>query len=163
MAEIIGRETAIAAGLPPTFDSLQAAILADLPVDTTGIRLDDASGLATGDRIRVDVLTHVLHSWLDGPMIEQAGLPLAGLTGTLSEVNDWFTTEPAAQVRGYLRAKSGTHAEAVALAGYSFAPLRPRRVFAIVVDGLPGPAPHLAVRRQVELFARLVALAPGSG
>lgn len=161
MAEILGRETAISGGLPPTFDSLQTSILTGLPVDTEGIRLRDASGLSTGNRLRADVLTHVLHTWLDGPLLDQAALPLAGLTGTLSAVNDWFQTPSAGQVRGYIRAKSGTRTDCVALAGCTFAPQRPLRVFAILVDGLPGPAPNVAVRRQVEEFARLVALAPG--
>ncbi len=161
MAEIIGRETAIAAGLPPTFESLQAAILTALPAGTQGVRLQDASGLSRGNRVRADLLTQVLHSWLDGPLIEQAGLPLAGLTGTLSAANGWFQTSSGGRVRGYIRAKSGTHSDCVALAGCTFAPQRPRRLFAILVEGLAGPAPNLAIRRHVEQFALLVATQPG--
>lgn len=160
MAEILGRETALALGLPPEFASMQAAITEGLAADTTGMRLLDASGLSHLDRVRADVLTHVLHGWLDRFMFGRATLPLAGLTGTVSAVNDWFQNGPAADVRGYLQVKTGTHEDCVALAGYTFAPQRPVRVFAVLVDGLVDVSPHLEVRREVELFARLVALEP---
>ncbi len=157
MAEILGREIAIAAGLPPTFESMHTALTLGLAADTEGVHLIDACGLSTHDRVRADLLTHVLHSWLGPTVFDRVSLPLAGLTGTLSAVNDWFQHEPASSVRGYVAAKSGTHTDCVALAGYTFAPHRPTRVFAILVDGLGGPPPHLEVRREIEQFVRLVA------
>lgn len=157
MAEILGRETAMALGLPPTFESMQAAVVDGLDVDTTGMLLRDACGLSAHDRIRADVLTHVLQGWLVRRGLIEVALPLAGLTGTMSAVNDWFQSTPAADIRGYVMAKSGTLADCVGLAGYTFAPGHPRRVFAILVEGLPGPSPHLATRRQVEAFVHLVA------
>lgn len=159
IAEVIGRETALAMGLPPTFESMQAALTTGLAVDTSGVHLGDASGLSVHDRVRADVLTHVLQGWLGQPMVQGAALPLAGLTGTMSAVNGWFQTGAAARIRGYVQAKSGTHRTCVALAGYTFAPGRPVRVFAILVDGLPGPSPHLPVRPEIEEFVRQVATA----
>jgi D-alanyl-D-alanine carboxypeptidase/D-alanyl-D-alanine-endopeptidase (penicillin-binding protein 4) len=157
MAEVIGRETAIALGLNPDFESMQAALTTGLNADLAGVSLHDASGLSLDDRVRADLLTHILQTWLGPLMFARAALPLAGLTGTMSAINDWFQSGPAAHVRGFVQAKSGTHVNCVALAGYTFVPDRPVRIFAILVDDLPGPSPHLQVRREVEEFVRLVA------
>ena len=158
MAEILGRETALSIGLPPSFDSMQATLVDRLEVDTAGVLLMDACGLASQNRVRTDVLTSVLHGWLDDRARPTVPLPIAGVTGTLSAVNGWFQRDPEARLRGYVMAKSGTHHDCLGLAGYTFAPDQPLRVFAILIDGLPGPSPHPAVRRQIEAFVHHVAL-----
>lgn len=155
IAEVLARETAIAMGLLPTWENVPAAIAGALGIPMDG--LVDGSGLSTDGRLRVDVLTDLLVRALAGPVIRDGMLPLAGVTGTMSAVNDWFQDGPAAAVRGYVRAKSGTHAHAVALAGIAAFPDRPVRIFAIVADQLASARPHLPVRRHVEEFVRIVA------
>jgi serine-type D-Ala-D-Ala carboxypeptidase/endopeptidase (penicillin-binding protein 4) len=77
------------------------AQLAAWGIDTTGVSLADGSGLSLDNRITCAVLLGVLqHVDVDGPI--GAALPIAGETGTLSDV---FGRTPVA---GRLRAKTGT-------------------------------------------------------
>jgi D-alanyl-D-alanine carboxypeptidase len=160
IAEVLARETALGLGLPPAFESMQQALTQGLTADTDGVRLHDGSGLSLDDTVRADLLTHVLHGWLDNLMFVSAALPLGGLTGTLSAVNDWFQSPPGSTLRGYVQAKSGTHVDSLALAGYTYHPQRPLRVFAVLVEGLPGAPADRLIRGHLEEFVHIVAMAP---
>ena len=75
-----------------------ARTLAEWSIDTAPMVLADGSGLSLDNRVTCTVLLSVLQrSSLDGPI--GAGLPIAGQTGTLSEI---FVDHPIA---GRLRAR----------------------------------------------------------
>jgi D-alanyl-D-alanine carboxypeptidase/D-alanyl-D-alanine-endopeptidase (penicillin-binding protein 4) len=94
-----------AAGSTDAGAAAMVATLQQLGVDTTGMVIDDGSGLSTDDRLTCRQLITVLgqHTPTDA---FAAGLPVAGQTGTLQDV---FTDSPVA---GRLMAKTGTLANA---------------------------------------------------
>lgn len=133
LAEVLGRELAIATGQPPTFEGAATAIrkvLTDHGLDLTGVQLRDASGLSQDNRIPAKVLAQVVTSAAvpEGapnrseltprlrPLL--AGLPVAGGTGTLDDAHNRFSRNgAAAEGRGWVRAKTGTLSEVHTLAG----------------------------------------------
>ncbi len=103
-AEMLVKEMGVQAGGEGTTAAGAAAMttaLQQLGVDTTGLVIDDGSGLSALDRLTCRQLATVLgqHTPTDA---FAAGLPVAGQTGTLSDV---FTDSPVA---GHLVAKTGT-------------------------------------------------------
>jgi len=125
LAEVLAREVALATGAPPSFagavDAVRAVLISN-GVDTGELRLVDGSGLSAQNQVsarglagllaaaaspgRSDTRTAKLRPLLDG-------LPVAGGTGTLAD----RYTGPTSQGRGYVRAKTGTLANANSLAG----------------------------------------------
>jgi len=90
----------------------------ELGIPTTGVTLVDGSGLSHRDRITPITLASVISAtagekadtlWPIG-----SGLPVAGLTGTLT---DRFSAGGMKQAVGYVRAKTGSLNDTVALAG----------------------------------------------
>ncbi len=107
-AEMLLKEMGVHSGAAGSTDAgaaAMAATLQQLGVDTTGMVVDDGSGLSTNDRLTCRQLITVLgqHTPTDA---FAAGLPVAGQTGTLEDV---FTDSPVA---GRLMAKTGTLANA---------------------------------------------------
>ncbi len=105
----------------PTFAGGAAATeqaLAGLGFAMTDVRLVDGSGLSERDRIPATTLVAVLADVARGGHPQSgtvaAGLPVAGLTGTLA---DRFTTAATRPGRGFVHAKTGTLTGVVALAG----------------------------------------------
>lgn len=155
-AEVLHREAALATGGAATWEaagitSIDALRTIGLP--TRGLVRADGSGLSIDNRTSARLLVELLRR----VHLDQAGLgeirdalPLAGITGTMSAINDWFQQPPGDRARGYLRAKPGTLREVVTLAGITAAPGRRRRVFAILSNG---PAD----KRQVERMAAQIA------
>lgn len=166
-AEVLHRQVALSKGHPATWLGAAAAareVLAGLDRDLAGVTFADGSGLSRDGRLRVDLLTDLLlEAWRGDRHPELrviypgGGLPWAGITGTMSAINEWFGQPPADRVRGYIRAKPGTLAGTVALAGVTSLPGQRDRVFAVLANDLPGEAPHLPARRQLELFAGITA------
>ncbi len=120
-AEAFGHLVAVSAGDPATFSGAAAATEAairDLGVDTSGVALSDASGLARDDRIPAATLTALLATTAspDRPelSIVLGGLPVAAFTGTLQ---DRFVTRPESVGAGVVRAKTGTLTGVSTLAG----------------------------------------------
>jgi D-alanyl-D-alanine carboxypeptidase/D-alanyl-D-alanine-endopeptidase (penicillin-binding protein 4) len=121
LTETLARQAAFRAGAETTFAGTGAWVVSQvgaLGVDTTGVVLRDASGLSRENRVTALLLTDVLVLGYDGahPVLRTAldGLPIGGLTGTLSTRFDRPATEDAA---GRARAKTGTLTGANALAG----------------------------------------------
>jgi serine-type D-Ala-D-Ala carboxypeptidase/endopeptidase (penicillin-binding protein 4) len=121
LAEALGRAVAIHDHLPATFVGAGEAVtrtVASLGVPTTGISLQDTSGLSHLDRVTPASLVALLRDAVSPahptlrPIIE--GLPIAGLTGTLAAR---FTTKPTSVAAGVLRAKTGTLSGVNTLAG----------------------------------------------
>jgi D-alanyl-D-alanine carboxypeptidase/D-alanyl-D-alanine-endopeptidase (penicillin-binding protein 4) len=112
LAEALGRAVAIHDHLPATFIGAGSAVtktVGSLGVPTAGVSLQDTSGLSHLDRIPPATLVGVLRAATSGahPQLRAllAGLPVAGLTGTLATRYLTHATAPAA---GLLRAKTGT-------------------------------------------------------
>ncbi len=110
IAEVLGRQLALAAHQPPTFAGAAAAVasvLGGLGVNV-GAGMSDVSGLSSLDRVTPAALAAVLALSLSpahpGLHAILAGLPVAGWDGTLA---DRFTGEQAAG-RGVVRAKTGS-------------------------------------------------------
>jgi D-alanyl-D-alanine carboxypeptidase/D-alanyl-D-alanine-endopeptidase (penicillin-binding protein 4) len=112
LAEALGRAVALRDHQAPSFAGAARAVthaVASLGVSTTGVSLRDTSGLSHLDRVPPQTLVELLRAVVPPrhpqlrPLLE--GLPVAGLTGTLS---DRYLTKPSELAAGVLRAKTGT-------------------------------------------------------
>ncbi|MFJ2111163.1 MULTISPECIES: D-alanyl-D-alanine carboxypeptidase/D-alanyl-D-alanine-endopeptidase [unclassified Streptomyces] len=119
IAESLARQTAIAAGLPASFDGAGRAVqdrLRELGLPVAGARFADGSGLNRADRAGAALLTALLAHAADPAHPELrpvlTGLPIAGFTGTLRA--RYAREKPAT---GLIRAKTGTLTGVNALAG----------------------------------------------
>lgn len=125
LAEALGREVAIHRGAPPSFDGMAAAVaqaLDDvLKLDTNGLIMVDASGLSDVDRVSPALLADVVSLGVTGkiPALRSllAGLPVAGVSGTLGEHNRFRDANSKAGA-GWVRAKTGSVDVTYALVGY---------------------------------------------
>ena len=104
-AELLVKEIGLSAGAPVGSREAGLAAMTDelvgWGVDTTSVVLADGSGLSLDNRLTCDALLTVLQRSDPGSPIG-AGLPVAGETGTLSDV---FVDHP---LSGRLRGKTGT-------------------------------------------------------
>ena len=135
--------------------SATIAAVGELGIPIEGVRLVDGSGLSHSDRISPITLASVI-SATAGDQIDTlwpiaAGLPVAGLTGTLA---DRFDAKAMKQAIGYVRAKTGSLNDTVALAGS----VRDRdgRVlaFAVLANKIPSV---VAARATVDKIANQLA------
>lgn len=110
--EVLGEAT-FAGGAKATLQ-----VLSDLGVDTTGIVLEDGSGLARGNRVTPRQLLEVLHAAMqtDPTTLWPAytGLPVAGFDGSLAAR---FSAPEARAGRGAVTGKTGTLTGTSTLAG----------------------------------------------
>ncbi|MFE4633808.1 D-alanyl-D-alanine carboxypeptidase/D-alanyl-D-alanine-endopeptidase [Streptomyces sp. NPDC056773] len=139
IAEALARQTALASGVPASFDGVAQAVgarLAALGVDTAGSRFADGSGLNRADKVSAGLLTALLAKAADPQRPELrpvlTGLPVAGFTGTLRTRNSG--TSPAA---GLLRAKTGTLNGVNCLAGTVVDPAGRLLAFAFLTANTP--------------------------
>ena len=123
LAETVGREVAVARGMPATFAGSAAAVastLAEAGVDVSGLSMRDTSGLSELDRAPARVFTDVLtqaagdgpHGVALRPLLSR--LPVAAASGTLADRFDRSTAQAGA---GWVRAKTGTLSGVNSLAG----------------------------------------------
>lgn len=90
-------------------------VLAEAGLEVDALTVVDGSGLGSGNGLDCDLLVDALeHEATRGAL--QAGMPVAGETGTLAE--RWVDTP----VAGRVRAKTGTLNQVTGLAGYVDAP-----------------------------------------
>ncbi|MET8697305.1 D-alanyl-D-alanine carboxypeptidase/D-alanyl-D-alanine-endopeptidase [Kitasatospora sp. NPDC004723] len=122
LAEAIARQAALAAHQPASFEGAATAVtqeLARLGVPTTGMVLNDGSGLHTGNAIPPVVLVKLLTlaASAEHPTLRPVltGLPIAGFTGTLGK--RFGSTSGAADAAGLVRAKTGSLSGVNTLAG----------------------------------------------
>lgn len=127
----------------------------ELGISTVGMVLVDGSGLSSRNRIAPYTLALLISSTAGDQADDlwpiAAGLPVAGLTGTLA---DRFAVKGMKQAIGYVRAKTGSLNDTVALAGS----VRDRDgrvlVFAILANSIPSVA---AARATVDKIANQLA------
>ncbi|WP_432561582.1 D-alanyl-D-alanine carboxypeptidase/D-alanyl-D-alanine endopeptidase [Kineococcus sp. SYSU DK003] len=160
LAEVLARRVALAGDRPGTFDDASLAVVdqvAALGVDVSGVSLQGASGLGRGTRIPARVLTDVLTLVAGGDHPEfgpvAAGLPVAGVTGTLHDRYDQPDTLAAA---GVVRAKTGTLTGVSSLAGYLRDADGRLLAFAVMSDSV-APGGSLSARRAQDRFATALA------
>jgi len=141
LAESLARQVAIARGLPATFDGAADAVtaaLAEAGLDTTGVSLNDGSGLSQDDRVPARLLVDVLRAAADGSVADAdellSGLPVAGYDGTLA---DRAVADGDAQP-GSVRAKTGTLLGVNDLAGTVLTADGRLLAFAVMADGTVG-------------------------
>ncbi|WP_102159204.1 D-alanyl-D-alanine carboxypeptidase/D-alanyl-D-alanine endopeptidase [Zhihengliuella halotolerans] len=139
VAETLGRLVALESGQPASFGGVSAALTAaveNMGVETAGLRLVDASGLAAANRISPEQLAGVLAaaSVSGSRDLREVSymLPIAGATGTLSERLDSDAT------RGKVRAKTGTLAGVVTLTGYVVTDGGRLLAFSFFAEDVPG-------------------------
>ncbi|MER5354702.1 D-alanyl-D-alanine carboxypeptidase/D-alanyl-D-alanine-endopeptidase [Kitasatospora sp. NPDC002551] len=122
LAEAIARQAALAARQPASFEGAATAVtqeLARLGVPTTGVVLNDGSGLHTGNAVPPVALVKLLAlaASAQHPTLRPVltGLPIAGFTGTLGK--RFGSTSGAADAAGLVRAKTGSLSGVNTLAG----------------------------------------------
>ena len=133
-AEVLLRQTAIAAGRPGSFAAGALTVrrtLEDAGIDVTALALYDGSGLSRDNRIAPRMLVDVLAAAgsRDRTASLLADLPVGGFSGTL---DDRFT-EPAA-TRGAVRAKTGTLTGVHSIAGVATDERGTPIAFAVMTD-----------------------------
>ncbi|PSL38700.1 D-alanyl-D-alanine carboxypeptidase/D-alanyl-D-alanine-endopeptidase (penicillin-binding protein 4) [Labedella gwakjiensis] len=142
IAEALARLVSIELGAGNTFAALQQAIpeaLADYGIPTDGIVVADGSGLSTENAVPPSYLTRLFGLVEDGAgdlEAVEAGLPVAGETGTLDE-DERFTGDSAA-ARGHVFAKTGYIRSAYTLSGIIEAADGSTLVFTIYALGTVG-------------------------
>ncbi|MBU4335531.1 MAG: D-alanyl-D-alanine carboxypeptidase/D-alanyl-D-alanine-endopeptidase [Actinobacteria bacterium] len=152
VTEAVSRLVALDQGLPASFDGGTAAVLhavGTLGVDTTGAHLTDASGLASGSALPASLLAGIVRATTsaDHPALRSvvAGLPIAGLTGTL------FDRYTASDARGLVRAKTGSLPNVTSLAGTLVDADGRALVFAVLADATPEGGQDQP-RRAIDAF-----------
>ena len=158
LAESLVRQAAATAGEPTTGGGDNAAFirarLEAAGVPTTGMVLEDASGLSPGQVVAPETLSSVLALAVTGEAEQYrdvvAALPVSGLSGTL---RDRFAEKATQDVLGVPRAKTGTLRAGSALAGTTVdADGRPL-TFVVQVDGFPQTdAGTLRARAALDLI-----------
>ncbi|HWB66028.1 MAG TPA: D-alanyl-D-alanine carboxypeptidase/D-alanyl-D-alanine-endopeptidase [Mycobacteriales bacterium] len=144
IAEALARAVAIHDGRPASFTGGAAAVLArmsTLAVPRRGLALFDGSGLSRRDRVTPRALVALLRvvAAPGQPLLRPllAGLPVAGLTGTLA---DRYRTHSTAAAAGVVRAKTGTLTGVSSLAGLVVDRQGRLLAFAFVAPHAPQPA-----------------------
>lgn len=119
LAETLGRLVAVKRGATGSYQDAReqvSAAVKDLGVDTTGLKMQDTSGLAATNQVTPQTLAGLLQHAETSPradLRELAGLlPVSGVTGTLA------TRLGGKNTKGLIRAKTGTLAAVVSLSGY---------------------------------------------
>ena len=160
LAEALLRHVALADGKPATFQGGVAAVrdqLGKLGLKLAGLNVLDGSGLSREDRIAPEFLVKVLSMAAadDHPDLRAAltGLPVAGFTGTLAE-DGRYTMPPSLAGAGLVRAKTGSLAGVVTLAGLVRDNSGQLLVFALMADQAPDAT---AARGAVDRLATALA------
>lgn len=136
-AEVIARHAGLAAGRGASFAGAVEAIMGQLEafeIDTTGVHLDDGSGLSRRNRIPPSVLVRVLALAGSSPKNARllAFLPVAHVSGSLA---GRLSRDPLAW--GMVRAKTGTLTGVHSLAGMVTTRDGHVLAFAVIADATP--------------------------
>jgi len=156
-AEMLFRHVGVARGLPGTWAGARQGVadtLRELQVPLEGVRIIDGSGLSLEGRLTAGALTAALARAISPEHPQLAGLrgwlPVAGLTGTLRAGNKRFTSKPARCAAGLIQAKTGTVADAIALAGYATGADGQTKVFVSIVNSRPTRFSRVTTRAAVD-------------
>jgi D-alanyl-D-alanine carboxypeptidase/D-alanyl-D-alanine-endopeptidase (penicillin-binding protein 4) len=137
-AEVLARQASLAAGGDGSPGAVQSA-LTDYLTSTgrwaPGVQVSDGSGLSLVDRAPACLLAGLITGAFDDPSLTGvlAGLPIAGLTGSLA---DRFDEADEAAGRGVVRAKTGTHDQVRTLTGFAQTDSGPVLAFSFILNNL---------------------------
>jgi D-alanyl-D-alanine carboxypeptidase/D-alanyl-D-alanine-endopeptidase (penicillin-binding protein 4) len=158
LTEVLGRLIALETGFPPTAIGAVQAVeqsVGSLGVNLAGAKLVDLSGLGRGSLLTPEHLIQMLQLAASGPNSElrqvAIGLPIAGMTGTLT---DRFPGSTYAI--GAVRAKTGSLPGVTALAGTIVTASDRLLLFVIVADQTPGQG-QFAARQVMDRFVDQIA------
>ncbi|GIE98061.1 D-alanyl-D-alanine carboxypeptidase/D-alanyl-D-alanine-endopeptidase [Paractinoplanes rishiriensis] len=159
VAELLGRQVALARKRPATFGGTTDAIvgqLKDLGLGTADLDLSDASGLSRNNAISPELLTRLLGLAASGeqPALSGifGGLPVAGWSGTMEK--RFKSPKPNQVGQGVVRAKTGTLSGVNTMAGQLITEDGRLLVFAVMAKGSPNAVTGKAAVDKVP--ARLV-------
>jgi D-alanyl-D-alanine carboxypeptidase/D-alanyl-D-alanine-endopeptidase (penicillin-binding protein 4) len=162
-AEMLFRQVAVARGLPATWAGARRALtqaLTELRIPLTGVRVIDGSGLSLEGRVTAPALTAALARAIDPahPRLSRlrGWLPVAGRTGTLRASYQRFHARPSRCAAGLIQAKTGTVADAIALAGYATGADGGTKVFVAIVNARPTRYTRIQTRIAVDRAASSV-------
>lgn len=165
LAETLGHMIAVETGREASFDGAATATLqslADEGFDTANIRVADNSGMSMSNRITPTLLNDILIRAYSCDACELAsipsGMPVSGLDGTLT------TRFDGSEVRGLVRAKTGTLVQVNSLSGYLTTTSGEILAFALVIDDIePGTVriARPAIDETIEALA--TGRIPGAG
>jgi D-alanyl-D-alanine carboxypeptidase/D-alanyl-D-alanine-endopeptidase (penicillin-binding protein 4) len=160
IAEMLFRNVAVERGYRATWGKSKKAatqVLAEMGVPTRSTNLSSGSGVSRTDRLTPAALTAMLQrvaNRQDYPNLASiyygAGLPLAGVSGTLSAKTGRFNTRPTNCAAGRLRAKTGTLFDTVGLSGIATGRDGKLKAFAVLVNSRPQRVSPLQTRRNVD-------------
>jgi D-alanyl-D-alanine carboxypeptidase/D-alanyl-D-alanine-endopeptidase (penicillin-binding protein 4) len=160
LAEVLGRQVALAAGKEASFTGAAEAMgekLTELGLPAGQAKLYDASGLSTRNGITPTLLVETLALAAGGtqPALGNMfnGLPVAGWSGTLE--TRFATPSDNETAQGVVRAKTGSLSGVNTLAGVLIT--REQRVLAFAIMAKGGANATTARSALDEVVARLVA------
>lgn len=163
VAEVLYRQVALKRGLPGTWAGgrrAAQAVLRELGLSTSGMRLMDGSGLSRKDRVTAQFLVDVIRLSRTDPrfatMYDGNAMPRAGMTGTLAAKYGRFNTSPSSCAKGEIRAKTGTLFDTIGLTGVAKGEDGKDKVFAILVNDRPRRFIPLTTRRAVDKLASTI-------
>jgi len=118
--------------------------LTTLGVDTTGLHLEDGSGLSGGNRISAVTVSQLLLKIRSEPKLKVVydSLPTSGQSGTL--IGRYHSTAP--QAVGLVKAKTGSTRNTVSLAGFATAGEK-EYIFVVIAD-------HVGRTKRMQNAAR---------
>jgi D-alanyl-D-alanine carboxypeptidase len=107
--------------------------LDEMGIDTTGLRLEDGSGLSGGNRISAITVSQLLLKIRSEPRLKVVydSLPISGESGTL--IGRYHSTAP--QAVGLVKAKTGSTRHTVSLAGFATSGDK-EYVFVVIADNV---------------------------
>lgn len=162
-AEMLFRQVAVGRGEPATWAGARRATadaLRELRIPLANVRIIDGSGLSLDGRLTARALSTALVRALSPAHTELAGLrgwlPVAGRTGTLKASSGRFRTRPTSCAAGRIQAKTGTLADAIALAGYARGADGRTKVFVAIVNSRPTRYSRATTRTHVDRVAASV-------
>lgn len=162
-AEALFRLVALARAAQATWSASAGAgheVLGQLGLPLRNVVLHDGSGLSRANRITPRSLVAMI-ALSESPRharfapVREGGLPVAGVSGTLSPSLGRFSTEPATCAKGKLTGKTGNLTGAQSLTGVARGTDGRERYYAFIVSGQPA---SLVTKQAVD---RLAATATG--
>ncbi len=154
LTENVARQAAVADGAGTSFKDVVGWVhstLTDAGVDMSGVKMKDSSGLSSGQRIPVRVISDVVQMGITGsaPSLTRvlADLPIAGLNGTMY---DRFQTPQSRSAAGIARAKTGTLTGTSALAGTTTTRDGRLLTYVINADKVPETSGTLGARGALD-------------
>ncbi|HEY8699922.1 MAG TPA: D-alanyl-D-alanine carboxypeptidase/D-alanyl-D-alanine-endopeptidase [Arthrobacter sp.] len=144
LAEVLGRMSAVAAGLPGSNGAATEAVrnqLTELGIPTGAMRLADVCGLALDNQVSARQFAEVVRAITSGTdtrlRAALAGFPVAGISGTLGTR---YADDSTSRGAGLVRAKTGTLNSVIALSGYVVDADGRLLVFSFIGNGLTAGA-----------------------